>query len=325
MCRPERPEPDVRGLLEPARRDRRGDRATSGSTPATSAASTTTASSTSSTARRTALRRRGENISSFEMEKTLFGARGDRGRRGARGRRATLGEDDVKVTVVLQAGAHGHRRGALPLGAPSGCRTSRSRATSSSAPTCRATRSGGCSSTSSATTASPSTPGTARPPASRSNGGRRTRRTAVGEPANGDKRHSEQIALRSLLASDRYRSMRKCRSCGYLLLGEATACGRCGAPLVAVTAPARRRSDRDGPGRVLRTGTRPAPAPSAWAPPPPPPPLPGSGHAGERAVRLREAWQPVAIAAPPARPVARDPAGCRACSRSWSRSEPFSV
>ena len=49
----EAPARDVRGLLGPARGDRRGDAATSGSTPATSPGSTRTASSSSSTASRT--------------------------------------------------------------------------------------------------------------------------------------------------------------------------------------------------------------------------------------------------------------------------------
>ena len=101
-----------------------------------------------------ALRRRGENISSFEMEKMLFGHAGDHGRRRARGaERARRGRRE------------GHRRAAgrrassprrsCAAGWPSACRTSRSRATSSSATTCPATRSAGCSSTSSATRASP--------------------------------------------------------------------------------------------------------------------------------------------------------------------------
>jgi crotonobetaine/carnitine-CoA ligase len=51
-----------------------------------------------------ALRRRGENISSFEMEKTLFGhpAMKDAAVHAVP---SELGEDDVKITVVLQAGA----------------------------------------------------------------------------------------------------------------------------------------------------------------------------------------------------------------------------
>jgi carnitine-CoA ligase len=48
-----------------------------------------------------ALRRRGENISSFEMEKTLFGHPGLRDV-AVHAVPSELGEDDVKITVVLQ-------------------------------------------------------------------------------------------------------------------------------------------------------------------------------------------------------------------------------
>jgi crotonobetaine/carnitine-CoA ligase len=51
-----------------------------------------------------ALRRRGENISSFEMEKTLFGHSGLRDV-AVHAVPSELGEDDVKITVVLQDGA----------------------------------------------------------------------------------------------------------------------------------------------------------------------------------------------------------------------------
>ena len=51
-----------------------------------------------------ALRRRGENISSFEMEKTLFGHPGLRDV-AVHAVPSELGEDDVKITVVLQDGA----------------------------------------------------------------------------------------------------------------------------------------------------------------------------------------------------------------------------
>jgi carnitine-CoA ligase len=51
-----------------------------------------------------ALRRRGENISSFEMEKTLFGHTGLRDV-AVHAVASELGEDDVKITVVLQDGA----------------------------------------------------------------------------------------------------------------------------------------------------------------------------------------------------------------------------
>ncbi len=51
-----------------------------------------------------ALRRRGENISSFEMEKTLFGHPGVRDA-AVHAVPSELGEDDVKITLVLQEGA----------------------------------------------------------------------------------------------------------------------------------------------------------------------------------------------------------------------------
>jgi crotonobetaine/carnitine-CoA ligase len=51
-----------------------------------------------------ALRRRGENISSFEMEKVLFGHSAIRDA-AVHAVASPLGEDDVKVTVVLQEGA----------------------------------------------------------------------------------------------------------------------------------------------------------------------------------------------------------------------------
>jgi crotonobetaine/carnitine-CoA ligase len=51
-----------------------------------------------------ALRRRGENISSFEMEKVLYGHEAIRDA-AVHAVPSPLGEDDVKVTVVLQDGA----------------------------------------------------------------------------------------------------------------------------------------------------------------------------------------------------------------------------
>jgi crotonobetaine/carnitine-CoA ligase len=51
-----------------------------------------------------ALRRRGENISSFEMEKVLFGNAAIRDA-AVHAVASPLGEDDVKITVVLQEGA----------------------------------------------------------------------------------------------------------------------------------------------------------------------------------------------------------------------------
>jgi hypothetical protein len=83
--------------------------------------------------------------------------------------------------------------------------------------------------------------------------------------------------------------MRKCGSCGYLLLGEADTCGRCGAPLAVVLA---------GAGTRAPTAAVPAAAPPAasppptWAPPPPP---------GEPAPALREPWELVNVVAPRSR------------------------
>ena len=96
--------------------------------------------------------------------------------------------------------------------------------------------------------------------------------------------------------------MRKCTSCGYLLLGEGDSCGRCGAALPLVTAPAAANS-----ANAVVPAPAPAPGPppirtqfgrltipppggppvalGADAPPPPPPPL-------------REMWQPVEMPAP---------------------------
>ncbi len=51
-----------------------------------------------------ALRRRGENISSFEMEKVLYGHGAIRDA-AVHAVPSPLGEDDVKITVVLQDGA----------------------------------------------------------------------------------------------------------------------------------------------------------------------------------------------------------------------------
>ena len=66
-----------------------------------------------------ALRRRGENISSFEMEKVLFGHAAIKDV-AVHAVPSPLGEDDVKVTVVLQDDATRQRGGAVPLGRRSG-------------------------------------------------------------------------------------------------------------------------------------------------------------------------------------------------------------
>ena len=86
----------------PRRRSRRG--ATSGSTPATSAGSTTTASSTSSTARRTTCAGGARTSRASRWSRCCSATRRSPTSPCTRCR-ATLGEDDVKVTAVLQDGA----------------------------------------------------------------------------------------------------------------------------------------------------------------------------------------------------------------------------
>ena len=108
--------------------------------------------------------------------------------------------------------------------------------------------------------------------------------------------------------------MRKCRSCGYLLLGEGDSCTRCGAPLPALTS-----------GVPVTAGATsaaaPAAAPASWGgpsapalprssfgrlsiPPPVGPTAPASGPEGPPSAlpALREAWQPVTMPAPVGRP-----------------------
>ena len=152
VCRPDRPEPDVRRLLEPARRDRRRD-----SQPLVPHRRPRPARR-----RRLHLLRRPqegraappgrEHLELRDGEDVVRPRRRSARRRGARGaERARRGRRE------------GHRRAAgrcrrspkksCAGGWPSGCRSSRSRATSSSATTCPATRSAGSSSTSSATRA----------------------------------------------------------------------------------------------------------------------------------------------------------------------------
>jgi len=100
--------------------------------------------------------------------------------------------------------------------------------------------------------------------------------------------------------------MRKCRSCGYLLLGEADACGRCGTPLQAVTAGA------PAPAAVATASpVTPAPAPAAPVagpaplapafgrlsiPPPGGPATPVGATPPSPPPALVEQWQPVMVA-----------------------------
>ncbi len=105
--------------------------------------------------------------------------------------------------------------------------------------------------------------------------------------------------------------MRKCRSCGYLLLGEGETCGRCGAPLAVVTVGA-----AAGPATVAAPPAAPPapPAPPAPvravasipglapAPAPVPPPPGGAPVPAQPLPALRETWAPVAISAPHSEP-----------------------
>ena len=100
------------------------------------------------------LRRRGENISSFEVERILMG-HGELADVAVHAVPSELTEDDLKITATLRRGRDAHRGGAVPLVHRRAARTSRCPATSSSATSCPAARSAGCSSASCATRASP--------------------------------------------------------------------------------------------------------------------------------------------------------------------------
>ena len=151
VCRPDGPEPDVRGLLEPARRDGRGD-----AQPLVPHRRPRPARR-----RRLPLLRRpqegraapaGREHLELRDGEDVVRPRGDPRRRGARGaERARRGRREGHGRAAGRRASSPRRSSAA--GWPSGCRTSRSRATSSSATTCPATRSAGCSSTSSATKA----------------------------------------------------------------------------------------------------------------------------------------------------------------------------
>src|SRR5262249_28060939 len=116
-----------------------------------------------------------------------------------------------------------------------------------------------------------------------------------------------------------YLTMRKCRSCGYILLGEADTCGRCGAPLAVVTAgvaaapasaaaaePAAAAAAPAAPAAwppVAAPTSAPASAPAtpSWGPPPPPGGPVSVGPAGHPLPAIRESWQPVTMPTEPAR------------------------
>ena len=96
------------GLLEPARSDGRGARATAGSTPVTGGDSTTSSYLTISDRKKDVIISGGENISSIEVEDCLFS-------HPAVAEVAVIGVPDekwgetVKALVVLAAGRHRHR------------------------------------------------------------------------------------------------------------------------------------------------------------------------------------------------------------------------
>ena len=108
------------------------------------------------------LRRRGENISSFEVERILMG-HGALADVVVHAVPSELTEDDLKITATRRRGPVGQRGGAVPLVHRASCRTSPCPATSSSATSCPAPRSGGSSRASCARRASPPRPGTPRP------------------------------------------------------------------------------------------------------------------------------------------------------------------
>ncbi len=93
--------------------------ATCGSTPATSARVDDDGFLYFVDRKKDSLRRRGENISSFEMEKTFFAhpAIKDVAVHAAP---SEMGEDEVKVTARAAARRRARRRGALPLGRRAG-------------------------------------------------------------------------------------------------------------------------------------------------------------------------------------------------------------
>ena len=84
--------------------------------------------------------------------------------------------------------------------------------------------------------------------------------------------------------------MRKCGSCGYLLLGEGEFCGRCGTPLSVATPGAVAGAPQVSPSPLGRLSIPlPAPAPS---PTPPPPPPPAYGGPPLTDPSFRAGWQP---------------------------------
>ena len=88
------------------------------------------------------LRRRGENISSFEVERILMG-HGALADVAVHAVPSELTEDDLKVTATLRRGRRRSPRRSSSAGASTSCPTSPCRATSSSGPSCPAARSAG--------------------------------------------------------------------------------------------------------------------------------------------------------------------------------------
>jgi crotonobetaine/carnitine-CoA ligase len=125
--------------------------ATAGSTPATASCATADGCFRFVDRLKDAIRRRGENISSYEVEQVLQGHPAVAAV-AVYPVRSELAEDEVMAALV---GARARRsiRPSWRASARRGCRTSRSRASSRSSPTCRAPRTARCRSTSCASAA----------------------------------------------------------------------------------------------------------------------------------------------------------------------------
>src|SRR3954454_20063646 len=89
--------------------------------------------------------------------------------------------------------------------------------------------------------------------------------------------------------------MRKCGSCGYLLLGNGDSCAQCGAPLPVVHAGIAAAAAR------AATPVTTVASPSQYPPAPNQPPLAASAPAAALP-SFREDWQPVAVSEPVAHP-----------------------
>ncbi len=134
VIRPKRPHVMFEGYWgRPDGRSRRA--ATSGTTPATSGGSTRTRFLYFVDRKADYLRRRGENIASFEVERILMG-HGALADVAVHAVPSPMTEDDLKITATRGGGGDPHRGGALPLVHRPACPTSHCPASSSSAPCC---------------------------------------------------------------------------------------------------------------------------------------------------------------------------------------------